>query len=129
MDNQNNTLAADSAVAISSQQDEQRVTYNGNTATVTLDEPLVMGEQQIKAITLRLPKGGELRDVNMNDLANMNVGAILKVLPRIATPIVTSQLAASLSAADTFQIGLIIAGFLAPKKQRAEMTATLQAAS
>jgi len=82
---------------------------------VTLDEPLQRGEQAITEITLRKPSAGELRGVSLLELAQLDVSALHKVLPRITTPTLTEHDISRLCPADLLAIGAEIAGFFARK--------------
>lgn len=55
--------------------------------TVTLDTPVMRGETEVRTITLRRPKAGELRGLSIADIARLEVDAMLKLLPRITTPV------------------------------------------
>jgi len=94
---------------------------NNATATVTLDTPITRGEQTISNITLRRPKAGELRGVSLADLAQMEVSAIAKVLPRISDPFLTSEDINKLEAPDLMAIGTEILHFLLPKDVKASL--------
>ena len=59
---------------------------NPNEEVITLDTPIVRGQQHIEQVTLRKPMSGELRGVTLADLSQMDVLALRKVLPRITTP-------------------------------------------
>jgi len=82
---------------------------------VTLDEPIQRGEQTITAITLRKPNAGELRGVSLLELAQLNVSALHKVLPRITTPTLTEHDISGLCPADLIAIGNEIGGFFMRK--------------
>ncbi|MBR7777381.1 phage tail assembly protein [Undibacterium rugosum] len=85
---------------------------------IVLDEPLKRGDNLIEQITIRKPKAGELRGVSLVDLGNINVVALQQVLPRISTPILTSQDVANLDPADLLEIGAEVASFLVKKADR-----------
>lgn len=89
--------------------------------TIVLDYPLTRGNQTIDTVTLRKPTAGELRGTTLNALANMDVDAMQKILPRISTPTLTEADVARLDPADFMQMGGVFAGFLLPKAQRASM--------
>ena len=92
---------------------------NSNThVTVILDEPLQRGESVITEIQLRKPKAGELRGVSLVDVANLDVMALQKVLPRITQPILTTQDVNNLDLADLMALGAEVAYFLAKKADR-----------
>jgi len=83
--------------------------------TVTLDEPLKRGDETIARLTLRKPSAGELRGVSLLELAQLDVSALHKVLPRITTPTLTEHDISRLCPADLLAIGAEIAGFFARK--------------
>ncbi|TDG03708.1 phage tail assembly protein [Paraburkholderia guartelaensis] len=89
--------------------------------TVVLDTPIVRGKQTISEITLRKPRSGELRGVSLQDLVNLDVIALSKVLPRISAPTLTEHDVAQLDPADLVQLGGVFAGFLWPKAVKASM--------
>ncbi|KVN27026.1 phage tail protein [Burkholderia pyrrocinia] len=89
--------------------------------TLTLDTPLVRGNQTIDAITLRKPKAGELRGVSLSDLVSLDVTALSKVLPRISSPTLTEADVANIDPADLVQLGGIFAGFLMPKAVKSKL--------
>lgn len=89
-----------------------------DTATVTLDTPIARSGGNVTAVTLRKPTAGELRGVQLGALLQMEVGALLTVLPRITQPSLTVQELAAMDPADLLQIGVEVAGFLLTKAQR-----------
>jgi hypothetical protein len=89
--------------------------------TLTLDTPLVRGNQTIEKITLRKPKSGELRGVSLSDLVSLDVVALSKVLPRISSPTLTEADIANIDPADLVQLGGMFAGFLMPKAVKSKL--------
>lgn len=87
-------------------------------ATVTLDTPISRTGGNVTAVTLRKPAAGELRGVHLGSLLQMDVGALLTVLPRITQPSLTVQEVAAMDPADLLQIGVEVASFLLTKAQR-----------
>lgn len=87
---------------------------------ITLDEPLKRGEQTITSVSVRKPASGELRGVALSDLLNLEVNAVIKILPRVTSPSLTEQEVARLDPADLVQLGSKVAGFLLPKSVKAE---------
>ncbi|MRR50803.1 MAG: phage tail assembly protein [Rhodocyclaceae bacterium] len=98
-----------------------------NKTTITLEEPIQRGETTIASVELRRPKAGELRGVNLTDLLQMDVSAIIKVVPRISTPMLTDADVANLDPADLTQMGSAVASFLLPKAELALAEAQAQA--
>lgn len=88
--------------------------------TIILDEPIKRGDKELTEITLRKPNAGELRGISLLDLAQMDVSALEKLLPRISQPSLTKDEVAKLSVADLMQLGVEAANFLLTKQQQAE---------
>ncbi|MFV0662775.1 phage tail assembly protein [Denitromonas sp.] len=91
-------------------------TKKATTAHVPLDTPITRGEQEITEVTLRKPDSGALRGTNLADLLQMNVDALVTVVPRISTPTLNSIEVQGMDPADLVQIGKEVAGFLLPKR-------------
>jgi len=83
--------------------------------TVSLDTPIVRGEQTIAALQIRKPSSGELRGLNLADLVQLNVDAISKLIPRIVTPLILPAEVLALDPADLLAISAEIADFLLQK--------------
>lgn len=79
--------------------------------TVTLSEPIVRGETRIETLTLRKPRAGELRGLNMQEVLTSEVTALLKLIPRVTDPPLTRDEAENLEADDFAEIGGTIRGF------------------
>lgn len=90
--------------------------------TVTLDTPIIRGEQAICAVDLRKPDAGSLRGVSLGDLLQMDVNALIAVLPRISTPTLTAPEVNRMDPADLLQLGSVVAGFLLPKSARVDQS-------
>lgn len=84
-------------------------------ATVTLDDPIVRGEETITELSLRQPKAGELRGLNMLEVGQLNVDAMIKLIPRIASPMINEIEVAAMSPADLLACGVEIGNFLLQK--------------
>lgn len=93
---------------------------NPNLKTVDLDEHIKRGNTVIESIDIRKPSAGELRGVSLMDVAQMDVSALRKVLPRITNPSLTDVEIGNLSLSDIMQCGVIVAGFLLTKQQKAD---------
>ena len=88
--------------------------------TVILDTAIQRGKSQIDSLTLRKPCSGELRGVHLVDLLNLDVAALLKVLPRITSPSITATEAAGMDPADLLACGNKVAHFLLQKSVRTD---------
>lgn len=93
---------------------------NPNLKTVELDDPIKRGNTAIDSVDIRKPSAGELRGVSLMDVAQMDVSALRKVLPRITSPSLTDAEIGNLSLSDIMQCGVIVAGFLLTKQQKAD---------
>lgn len=87
-------------------------------AAVTLDTPIKRGDTEIAEITIRKPTAGELRGLSLVDLTQLDVNAMLKLLPRISTPLITDAEAAKLDPADLLALATEVASFL-PQRSKA----------
>lgn len=89
---------------------------------VTLDQPITRGDQVIEQLTLRKPAAGELRGIALAELPQLDVGAIIKLLPRITTPTITEHDARLMDPADLLDAGGKLASSLLKKAARAELS-------
>lgn len=92
-----------------------------NENVVVLDYPLTRGAQTITTVELRRPSSGELRGVTLNALANLDVVALGKVIPRISTPKLLPQDMENMDPADLLQLAQVVGGFLLPKHAKANL--------
>ena len=81
---------------------------------VTLENPIKRGEQVVSAITLIKPNAGTLRGVSLAAVANSEVDALIKVLPRMTAPMLTEQEVAALELPDLVALAGKVVGFLSP---------------
>lgn len=95
---------------------------NTKTVTVTLEEPIVRGDQKIESLALRKPTAGELRGIKLADLLHSDVGSVLALLPRISSPTLTPQEAANLDTADLAAVAGEVIGFFMTRTQRAALS-------
>lgn len=93
---------------------------------ITLDVPIKRGETEITTVNLLKPTSGSLRGVSISACMQMEVDAIINVVPRISDPKLTPQEAAALDLADLTQMGVAIASFFVPKAALAEAETSLQ---
>ncbi|WP_439571188.1 phage tail assembly protein [Sphingomonas sp.] len=80
-------------------------------ASVTLSSPIARGTTTIDTLTIRKPKAGELRGLTLQDLVGTDVTALLKIIPRISSPVLTQEETDNLEAEDLTEIGGTIRGF------------------
>lgn len=80
---------------------------------ITLDNPVKRGEQVIEQVTLMKPNAGTLRGVSLAAVANSEVDALIKVLPRMTAPMLTEQEVAALELPDLVALVGKVVGFVA----------------
>lgn len=85
-----------------------------NETTVTLENPIKRGEQTIEHVALMKPNAGTLRGVSLAAVANSEVDALIKVLPRMTAPMLTEQEVAALELPDLVALAGKVVGFLSP---------------
>lgn len=85
---------------------------------VTLEKPLKRGEQLVTEITLIKPNAGTLRGVSLAAVANSEVDALIKVLPRMTAPMLTEQEVAAMELPDLVALAGQVVGFLSPSSAR-----------
>ncbi len=90
--------------------------------TVTFQEPITRGKNKIDSVRLRVPKAGELRNLALADLLQLDVNALKTLLPRISNPTLTEQEVASLHPADLVQLGGKVVSFLVPQEKQLSPT-------
>lgn len=92
-------------------------------ATVTLDKPIVRGEQTITSVQLRRPKAGELRGINLAALIReMDYGALEVLLPRVTLPTLTRADIANLDPADLTSLASEVILFFVSRTAMAELS-------
>jgi hypothetical protein len=72
----------------------------------------------IDQITLIKPNAGTLRGVSLAAVANSDVDALIKVLPRMTAPMLTEQEVAALELPDILALAGKVVGFLSPNSAR-----------
>lgn len=83
--------------------------------TVQLDTPIMRGKTQITEIVLRKPQSGALRGTRLQAIMDMDVGAMMTVIPRISIPTLTAQEMAELDPADLTALSVEVVTFLLKK--------------
>lgn len=87
-------------------------------AVVTLEKPLVRGDQTITKLSLRKPMAGELRGIALAELLKLDVSALHVLLPRITSPSLTTQDVSQLDPCDLVQLGGEVVGFFMTRAER-----------
>jgi hypothetical protein len=85
-----------------------------NQHVINLVKTIKRGETEIKEVTLLKPTAGTLRGVGLAAVANSDVDALIKVLPRMTMPSLTEQEVAALELPDLLSFAGEVVGFLSP---------------
>lgn len=83
--------------------------------TVQLDTPIKRGKTEITEIVLLKPQSGALRGTRLQAIMDMDVGAMMTVIPRISMPTLTAQEMAELDPADLTALSVEVVTFLLKK--------------
>lgn len=92
--------------------------------TITLDTPITRGKTTISEVTLRKPLAGALRGTRLNAVMEMDVAAMMTLIPRISTPSLTGTELEMMDAADLTTIAVEVVTFLLPKSALANLPTT-----
>ncbi|CAM3653246.1 MULTISPECIES: phage tail assembly protein [Yersinia] len=88
--------------------------------TITLDVPIVRGNTIITEITVTKPNAGALRGAKLQALLDTDVDSLIKVLPRVTTPNLTTQEVSNLDPADMYQLANAVALFFLPNSVKSD---------
>lgn len=86
-----------------------------DTTTITLTRPIARGDGELAKITIREPATGDLRGLKLTDVLQLDVTALLTLLPRITVEHLTGAEAAKLAPGDLARAGGAVVGFFAPE--------------
>ncbi len=86
-----------------------------NEKVVELDTPILRGKTEITSITVRKPQSGALRGTRLQALLDMDVNALITVLPRITTPALTTAEINEMDPADLVSLSVEVVTFLLKK--------------
>lgn len=86
-----------------------------NEKAVELDTPILRGKTEITSVTVRKPQSGALRGTRLQALMDMDVNAMMIVLPRVTSPALTAQEINEMDPADLLSLSVEVVSFLLPK--------------
>jgi len=86
-----------------------------NEKVVELDTPILRGKTEITSVTVRKPQSGALRGTRLQALLDMDVNALITVLPRITTPALTTAEINEMDPADLVSLSVEVITFLLKK--------------
>ncbi len=84
-------------------------------STVKLDEPILRGDQKIELVKVRRPDAGALRGLKLVDVINIDVNAMIQLLPRVCDPPLLEHELGQMNAADFVALSNEVALFLPQK--------------
>ena len=82
---------------------------------VELDTPILRGNTEVASVTVRKPQAGALRGIRLQALMDMDVNAMMAVLPRVTNPALTVQEINEMDPADLLSLSVEVITFLLPK--------------
>lgn len=80
--------------------------------TIQLDTPIKRGKTEITEIVLRKPQSGALRGTRLQAIMDMDVNAMMTVIPRISSPVLTAQEIAEMDPADLTAMSVEVSLFV-----------------
>lgn len=85
--------------------------------TVILSTPILRGEKAFNEITVNKPNVLALKGLTMLDVMQMNTDAMMQLLPRITSPMLSKADFATMEAADFIELGASAVSFLAKNSE------------
>lgn len=89
-----------------------------NDNLVTLEKPIQRGDLLIEQVTVTKPNAGTLRGVSLAAVANSDVDALIKVLPRMTYPPLLESDIVKMELPDMVTLASKVIGFLSPSSVR-----------
>lgn len=97
------------------------MTDTANEKTLVLDTPIHRGKEKITELVLRKPQSGALRGTRLQAIMDMDVAAMMTIIPRISTPTLTAQEMSELDPADLTALSVEVVTFLLKKSVLADL--------
>jgi hypothetical protein len=86
---------------------------------ITLEFPIARkGQEPVTYLEVLKPNTGQLRGVKLIDIMQMDVSAIITILPRVTVPPLDPAEIAHLDPADLMQLGAAIVSFFGKRADR-----------
>ena len=82
---------------------------------INLEQPIQRGEHPIATVALRRPLAGELRGIKLADVLQLDVTAMIELLPRITEPALHKHELNAMDPADLSAMSLKVIGFFVQK--------------
>lgn len=93
---------------------------NPNVKTVTLETPLVRGDNLISIVEIRKPNVGTLRNLSLQDVLKWDVGSMVKLLPRITSPALSEPEIMNMDIPDFTALNVAVTDFLASASAKSQ---------
>lgn len=91
---------------------------------IPLVAPIERGETKIASIQLRKPYANDMNGLSLQDLVRGDVMALMTLIPRISSPIITRHEAGTMDPADLLSCQGVLLDFLAPSLTQAYRSLT-----
>ncbi|MEM1077464.1 MAG: phage tail assembly protein [Pseudomonadota bacterium] len=88
---------------------------------VPLEDPIERKDETIKAVMVNKPSAGQLRGLKLVDVLQMDVNAMITLLPRITSPALLPDEVANLDPADLTSLSTEVVVFLAGNSKLQEL--------
>jgi len=89
------------------------------TTEIALATPIQRESGEVASVTLRKPSAGELRGLNLQDIMQSDVNAMIALIPRIAQPFITAAEVEKLDPSDFSEMAGTVVGFFYTPAQKA----------
>jgi len=93
-------------------------------ASITLQTPVKRKNEEIASVALRRPKAGELRGLSLARIMQMDVSAIIALVPRISQPVLDEAEVAGLGPVDFAALAQEVVGFFFSEADKAALART-----
>lgn len=91
-----------------------------NARKVAFKTPIKAGGRKVSEIEVREPAAGELRGLKLADVLQMDVGAMIRLLPRVTAPALTEDEVAALRPRAFGELAGSVVGFFVTEEELAE---------
>lgn len=92
--------------------------------TIELSQPIKRGDKKtIDSISVRKPKGGDLRGLSLMQVAQSDYDTIVQLLPRISDPVIHKNDINDMQVDDLMDVSMAVAGFFIKSEKLSPVTA------
>ncbi len=90
---------------------------------VELPTPIKRGDTEITSLTLRKPRGRDLRGTTLSEIIQTKVDSIIIILPRVSEPSLTQHEADEMEPENLLAVAGELVGFFLTAEERARLEA------